>query len=179
MTMMTALQPKAFPGPHSLNPLESTLAFRRKPLQFLAELQKHYGDIAQFRLVVWPTVFINHPDYIKHVLQDNHRNYDKDVLMFRNLRPLGGNGLATVVGGNDWLRQRRLVQPAFHRQRIAALGTLMTNATNVMSQQWDSYVREGQVFDVAKEMINLALQIASKSLFNVDMSPEVNTCGQA
>src|SRR5436853_1078038 len=102
MNMTSALQPKAVPGPRSLNPLESTLAFRREPLQFLAELQKHYGDIAQFRLVVWPTVFINHPDYIKHVLQDNHRNYDKDVVLFRIGRPIIGNGLVSVAGGNDW-----------------------------------------------------------------------------
>jgi len=179
MATMTALQRKTVPGPHSLNPLKSTLAFRRSPLQFLAELQKQYGDIAQFPLFIWPTVFICHPDHIKYVLQDNHRNYDKNVLMFRIARPLVGNGLVTVVRGNDWLRQRRLAQPAFHRQRIAALGTVMTDTTNVMLQQWDTYARERQVFDVAKEMTNLTLQIVSKSLFNVDVSTEANTLRQA
>src|SRR2546430_2637850 len=108
MTTMTTLPLKTVPGPHSLNPLKSTLAFQRRPLQFLAELQKQYGDIAQFRLAIWSMVFISHPDYIKHVLQDNHRNYDKDVLMFQLAKPLVGDGLATVVGGNDWLHQRRL-----------------------------------------------------------------------
>lgn len=169
-TTSTALQCKAIPGPHSLNPLESTLAFRHHPLQFLAELQKQYGDIAQFRLLIWPTVFINHPDYVKHVLQDNHRNYDKDVVMFRNLRPVAGNGLVSAVGGNDWLRQRRLVQPAFHHRRIAALGTLMTNATSMMLQQWDTYVREQQVFDLGEEMADLTLQIVSEALFKIDVS---------
>jgi len=179
MITMTALRRRTIPGPSSLNPLKTALAFRRGPLEFLAELQKHYGDIAQFRLVIWPMVFINHPDYIKHVLQDNHRNYDKDVLLFRVLGPLVGNGLVTVVGGNDWLRQRRLVQPAFHRQRIAALGTLMTNATNVMLQQWDTYACERQVFDVGEEMTNLTLQVASKSLFDVDVSAKTNSFCQA
>jgi cytochrome P450 len=176
---MTTLQRKKVLGPRSLNPLKSTLAFQSSPLQFVAELQKQYGDIAQFRFVVWLTVFISHPDYIKHVLQDNHRNYDKDVLVFQILRPLAGNGLVTVIGGDDWLYQRRLVQPAFHRQRIAALGTLMTNATNVMLQQWDTYARERQVFDVATEMTNLTLQIVSKSLFNVDVSAKTNSFSQA
>ena len=124
---MTTLQGKTVPGPRSLNPFKSTLAFRHAPLQFLTETQKAYGNIVQFRLVVWPTVFISHPDSIKRVLQDNYRNYDKDVLMFRILRPLVGNGLITVVGGDDWLRQRRLVQPAFHRQR-------MSDATHVTLQ---------------------------------------------
>jgi cytochrome P450 len=169
-TTSTNLPRKAIPGPHPLNPLGSTLAIRCQPLQFLSELQQKYGDIAQLCFLIWPTVFINHPDYVKHVLQDNHRNYDKDVPMFRNLRPVAGNGLVSAVGGNDWLRQRRLVQPAFHYQCIAALGTLMTNATNVILQRWDSYASEQQVFDIGEEMANLTLQIVSKALFNVDVS---------
>jgi len=176
---MSTLQRKIVPSPRSLNPLKSTLAFQSDPLQFLAELRKQYGNIAQFRLFIWPTLFISHPDYIKHVLQDNHRNYDKDVLIFQILRPLAGNGLVTVVGGNDWLRQRRLAQPAFHRQRIAALGTLMTDITNVMLQQWNIYAHERQVFDVAQEMTNLTLQIVSRSLFNVDVSAKTNSFSQA
>lgn len=176
---MTTPRRKTVPGPHSLNPLKTALAFQRAPLQFLAELQKQYGDIAQFRLAIWPTVVISHPDYIKYVLQDNHRNYDKDVLMFQIARPLIGNGLVTAIGGSRWLHQRRLVQPAFHHQRIAALGTLMTDATDMMLQQWDIYARERQVFDVAKEMANLTLQIVSKSLFNVDVSTKSNSLGQA
>jgi len=179
MATMTPLRSKTIPGPHSLNPLKTALAFRSGPLQFLAELQKQYGSIVQFRLVIWPTVFISHPDYIKHVLQDNHRNYDKDVPLFRIARPILGNGLVSVVRGNDWLRQRRLVQPAFHRQRIVALGTLMTNTINVMLQQWDAYAHKRQVFDIAAEMTNLTLQIVSKSLFNVDVSAKDNNLGQA
>jgi cytochrome P450 len=176
---MTTLQGETVPGPRSLNPFKSVLAFRRNPLQFLTELQKSYGNIVQFRLVIWTTLFMSHPDYIKHVLQDNHRNYDKDVLIFQIVRPLVGNGLITVVGGDDWLRKRRLVQPAFHRQRIAALGTLMTDAIQVTLQHWETYARQRQVFDLAEEMINLTLQIASKSLFNVDVSSKYNSFRQA
>ena len=176
---MTILRCKTIPGPRSLNALKAVLAFQHNPLQFLAELQKCYGDIAQFRLATWPIVFISHPDYIKHVLQDNHRNYDKDVLFFQLGRSIAGNGLVTTVGGDGWLRQRRLVQPAFHRQRIAALGTLMTSTTEVMLQQWDTYARERQVFDVAEEMTNLTLQIVSKSLFNVDVGVKDNRFHQA
>lgn len=176
---MIALRGKTVPGPRSLNPLKATFAFQKRPLPFLSELQKQYGDIAQFRLFIWPIMFISHPDSIKHVLQDNHRNYDKDVHAFQVVRPLVGNGLVTVVGGNDWLRQRRLVQPAFHHRRIAALGALMTDTTNVMLQQWDNYAREQQVFDIAAEMTNLTLQIVSKSLFNVDVSAKTDSFCQA
>lgn len=176
---MATLRHKTIPGPRSLNPLKATLAFQHHPLQFLTELHEHYGDIAQFRLAIWPTVFITHPDHIKRVLQENHLNYDKDVLLFQIIRPLIGNGLVTVVEGNDWLRQRRLLQPAFHRQRIAALGTLMTDTTNAMLQRWDTYARERQVFNIAAEMTNLTLQIVSKSLFNIDVTTTGKDLGQA
>jgi cytochrome P450 len=178
-TISPTLQRKAIPGSRSFNHLKDTFAFRNHPLQFLAELQKQYGDIARFRLLTWPIVFINHPDYIKHVLQDNHRNYDKDVHSFQIVRPLVGNGLVTAVGGKDWLRQRRLVQPAFHHRHIAALAALMTDITNVMLQQWDTYACERQVFDVAAEMTSLTLQIVSKSLFSVDVGAKTNSFCQA
>jgi cytochrome P450 len=176
---MITVQCKRIPGPHSLNPLKTLLAFQRAPLQFLAELQEYYGDIVRFRLVTWPVVFISHPDYVRYVLQDNHRNYDKDVRLFHVVRLVLGNGLAAAVGGDDWLRQRRLVQPAFHRRRIAALGTLMTDTTNGMLQQWDTYACERQVFNIAEEMGNLTLQIVSKSLFNVDVSARTGSFCQA
>ncbi len=179
MTTMTPLQRQTVPGPRSFNPLKHTLAFRRQPLQLLAELQKQYGDIAQFRLAIWSMVFVSHPDYIKQVLIDNYRNYDKNVLLFRFSRPLAGDGLATVVGENDWLYQRRLIQPAFHRQRIAALGTVMTDATNVMLQQWDTYAHERQLFDIGQEMANLMLQVVSRSLFSVDVSAKAKSFCQA
>jgi cytochrome P450 len=176
---MTTLRSKTIPGPRSLNPLKTTLAFRREPLRFIGDLQKQYGDIAQFRLAIWPMVFINHPDYIKRILQDNHLNYDKDVLFFQVARPVVGKGVATVAGGHDWLRQRRLLQPAFHRQRIAALGTLITDDTSLMLQQWDIYARERRVFNVDEEMTNLTFQIIGQSLFNVDVSPKNHSFRQA
>jgi cytochrome P450 len=179
MATVTTLRHKTIPGPRSLNPLKTAFAFQRGPLQFLSELQRQYGDISRFRLAIWPTIFISHPDYIKHVLQDNHRNYDKDVHSFKIVRPLVGNGLVTVVGGKDWLRQRRLVQPVFHPRHIAAFATLMTDAAHVMLQQWDTYARERQIFDVAVEMTKLTLQIASKALFNIDVSARANSFCQA
>jgi cytochrome P450 len=176
---MNMLRRKTIPGLHSLNPLKAGLALRKEPLQFLSELQKRHGNIVQFNLAIWPTVFISHPDYIKHVLQDNYPNYDKDTLLFRMLRPLLGNGLMTVSGGDDWLRQRKLVQPAFHSQRIAALGTSMTDVTNMMLQQWDPYIHAKQAIDIEEEMDALTLQILGQALFNIDMSPKSSRFHQA
>src|SRR5215813_1871555 len=92
-------QSPPIPGPKSLNPLKSTLAFQRTPLQFLSTLIQEHGDLAQFHLLTMPVIVINHPDYIKHVLQDKNTNYDKDVFLFKVLTPLLGNGLVSAIGG--------------------------------------------------------------------------------
>src|SRR5260370_24199871 len=109
-TTLPVSQRKSPPGLRMLNPLSSTLAFQRDPLTFLTKLTQQYGDIARFRLLLWPTFVLHHPDYVKHILQDNYHNYDKNVLLYKPVRPLMGNGLILNVGGQPCLPQRRLIQ---------------------------------------------------------------------
>lgn len=170
---------RVLPRLRTLNPLSSVLAFGRDPLGFLTALTNEYGDIVQFRLLHLPIVVLNHPDFVKRVLLDNHANYDKDNLIFRLLRPILGLGLVTNVGGKAWLRQRRLIQPAFHRGRIAAMGRLMTGITSARLQDWEAYADRGQVIDVAEEMTLLTLQIVSRALFSFDMSDRASAFGGA
>lgn len=80
-------------------PLSSTLAFQRDPLGFLSTLAHEYGDIVQFRLLHIPVVVINHPNFVRQILQENFNNYDKEAFIFRLIRPVGRNGLITNVGG--------------------------------------------------------------------------------
>ena len=80
-----------------------------------------------------------HPDHVKHVLQENNRNYWKGNLIAR-VKPLIGEGLFTSEG-DFWRRQRRLAQPAFHRQRIEELATIMSTAGARMLEMDASAVR--------------------------------------
>jgi len=162
-----------------LRTLNSLRDFQRNPLHFLATLGDRYGDMVEIRIFFWPVFIINHPDYIKHVLQDNHRNYNKNVPIMNLFRPLLGNGLVTNYGGESWLQQRRLMQPAFHRQRIAELGTLITTSTNAMLERWDDYALKNQSFDVAGEMMHLTLRIVSTALFNRDVSSRTEVFEEA
>jgi cytochrome P450 len=166
------------PGPRGNFFLGSYHSLRHRPLQFLLDVARDYGDVTRIRYIIWPIYLINHPDDIKYVLQENNRNYNKDVLDYRLLRWIAGNGLL-VNDGESWLHQRRLMQPAFHRKRIEALGTLMTSATLAMLDRWDALAARGEALDVAQEMMGLTLGIVGKALFGTDLSAEVEQIGRA
>jgi len=74
-----------------------------------------------------------HPDSVKHILQDDNPNYPKNPFNNGKLKSIIGEGLLTSVG-SFWLRQRRLIQPAFHRQRLASLGGVITESTSDISR---------------------------------------------
>ena len=172
------LHDKIAPGPPGHFLLGSTRDIRHDPLRFGLEMVRQYGDIVRIRLLFWPAYLVNHPDGVKHVLQENPRNYHKDLAPYRLLKPLLGQGLVTN-DGESWLQQRRLIRPAFHRKRLAAFGTLMTGATLTMLDQWQRFAGWDQPLEVAAEMLRLTLRIAGQALFNIDLSDETPTVGQA
>ncbi|GAC1375253.1 MAG: cytochrome P450 [Ktedonobacteraceae bacterium] len=163
----------------TLKTLNSLRAFQQSPLDFLSTLAEQYGNMVQIKLFIWPTLIINHPDYIKRVLQENYRNYDKNVPIFNLFKPLLGNGLVTNYGGEGWLQQRRLMQPAFHRQRISDIGTIISDATAAMLRRWEVRAQLQEALDVAEEMLHLTLQIVSKALFTSNIDDQANAFGQA
>lgn len=165
------------PGPK--NSLRSVFAFQRTPLQFLTHMTQTYGDISQFRLLGLPITIINHPDDIQRVHQKNHINYDKDVLLFKASKTVFGNGLVTNPGGENWIRQRRLMQPAFHRRRIDTLGTLMSDSILSVLSDWNNLAEKQPIINVEAEMMRLTLKIVSQALFSTDVSPASNPFGMA
>ena len=122
------------PGPRPLFPLQNFIAFRRKPLSFLTNLAKTYGDVAHFAMPGGRHFFfINHPEHIRDLLVTSNRKFQKSVILQRTKRVLG-EGLLTSEGELH-LRQRRLSQPAFHRQRIAGYAkTMVDYAARIVSQ---------------------------------------------
>lgn len=166
------------PGPRGNLFLGNMYDLQRRPLQFLQRLARDYGDVTRVRYGIWPLYFVNHPDFIRHVLQEHHQNYNKDVIDYRLLRRFTGNGLL-VNDGASWLHQRRLMQPAFHRQRIAAFGALMTGATLAMLERWETLAARGEAFDAATEMMGLTLRIVGQALFSTDTGAEGAWLGQA
>lgn len=164
------------PGPRSLSPLGSAPAIVRNTESFAFKLWQRYGDIVRIRLFLWSGYLLYHPDHVKYVLHDHHRNYDKQSSLMDTVRPLFGNGLFTN-NGESWLRQRRLMQPSFHHKRLAHLGTAMTDTTFAMLERWQD--AGSHSLDIETEMTRLTLRIAGLTLFNLDLSDTVDTVGHS
>lgn len=168
--MTTASYP---PGPKGKPLFGHLFAFRRDPIGFLMSIARDYGDIVHFRVGPQNVFLFNHPDYIKDVLVTHSRNFIKSRGLERT-KVLLGEGLLTSEGDFHH-RQRRLIQPAFHRQRIAAYAVIMTDYGARMGERW----QDGATVDIAQEMKRLTLAIAGKTLFNADVESEANEIGDA
>src|SRR5262245_45421970 len=89
----------------------------RDPFRSLRALVRREGDIARYRAGTEEAYLVNHPDHVRHVLADNSANYTKDTSLNANFKAAAADGIL-VSEGDPWRRRRRLMQPAFHRERI-------------------------------------------------------------
>lgn len=160
------------PGPYTGLKGWSFRALEQSPLEMFTELARH-GDIVGIRVVNFRNIFVNHPDFIEEVLVGHPRRYFKGRVLRAN-RHVFGEGLLTSEG-DFWLRQRRLVQPAFHRARIAAYAGTMVEYAQRLMESW----RSGEERDVHQEMMKLTLQIVAKTLFNADVTRDARDVGKS
>ena len=164
---------EAPPGP-KVSPFGSlTYNFTRDPLNFLTNLARTYGELAAYRMGGEQLYVVSNPHWIKDILVTHNRNFTKSRGLERTKKLLG-NGLLTSEGAFH-LRQRRLMQPAFHRERIAAYGRTMVEYADAMRRAWTA----GRTLDVSQEMMRLTLSIAGKTLFDVDVESQAAEVGRA
>lgn len=155
------------PGPRDILGLRTIEAMKRNPLELMIDLHKTYGGIVHHTLLNAPVYFFSHPDHVGHILQDNHRNYQRGR-DYRRLRRLLGNGLVTN-DGESWLKQRRLMQPAFHRRRIAGFGDTMVQETQKLMARWEASASDKQPLDISSEMMHVTLNIVSRVMFGAEV----------
>ncbi len=161
------------PGPPSRSPLGNFPFGSQDPLPRLAAWARRYGDIFHYRAFYFHVYFLNHPDLIEQVLIHQSRNFTKGRGLRANRR-LFGNGLLTSEG-DFWRRQRRLSQPAFHRERIASYAKIMVAFTERMLEGWQS----GQTREIHEDMMRLTLEIVAKALFDTDVGRDAEAIGRA
>src|SRR4051812_1723348 len=104
------------PGPDGWPIIGQALAYRRHPAEFLLRIAQEYGDLSHFRVGRQSLYLLNRPDFIEDVLVTSSAGYIKGKILQR-AKFLLGEGLLTSEGAHH-LRQRRVVQPAFHRERL-------------------------------------------------------------
>ena len=158
------------PGPRGTLLLGSMRDFQRDKLGFIRGLTR-YGEVARYRTAHLVWYQINHPEGVRRVLQENNRNYGKGSLTLSFLKPVVGEGLLTSEGPL-WLRQRRLMQPVFHRRSVAAFATLMTDETLAMLDRWQPAMASERPIDVLAEMARLTLNVVTGALFHAHVGEE-------
>ena len=160
------------PGPP--NRLLSVLfgAMQQNPLEYFTDMAQRYGDVSGMRIGKFRSLFINHPDLIEDVLVKDAKKYHKGRILQAN-KYLFGEGLLTSEG-DFWLRQRRLSQPAFHRARVSAYAATMAEYAEQMLATWHS----GEERDIHEEMMQLALRIVGKTLFDADVTKDAKEVGE-
>ena len=134
---------------------------------FFTRLMRNQGDFVRFALPRLDCYLAAHPDLVREVLQDHAKSFSKVNRGYEVLKRVLGDGLLTSEGAR-WLRQRKVAQPAFHRERVAGFAEIMTQAADEAAESWRRH--EGAPFDVSQEMTRIALKIAGLAFMSTDVS---------
>lgn len=174
--MEAILEHKLAPGVSGLALFRLMPEFKRNTLQTFVDLARRHGDLVCFR-GLWTSFMLIDPQHVEYVLQTNSRNYRKGK-NYKEFAAATGNGLF-VSEGDVWRRQRRLAQPAFHRQRIASFAKIMTDSCEAMLERWRPFAERNAPLEVDAEMLRLTLGIVGKALFSRDLSDEADTMSRS
>ncbi|QOY85347.1 cytochrome P450 [Paludibaculum fermentans] len=147
--------------------------FRRDPVGFLARMSAEQGDVARFRLGPQNVVLLRHPDDIRDVLVTYNQRFVKSRMLQRT-RVLLGDGLLTSEEPYH-TRQRKLVQPAFYRDRLVRYAATMAEKARDAGVRWS----DGQSVDLDQEMMRLTLSIVTATLFSANVEAETAEIGAA
>ena len=158
------------PGPRGIPVLGSLLAVRRDPTGVFLNAARRFGDVVYFKIGPRRGYLISNPQDVRHVLLDNARNYHKSPLYQKLRMFLLGNGLLTSEG-EFWLRQRRIAQPAFHRQKVAGLASTMARAARDTAAEWEAIASAGRPVDIDAAMMRLTRTVVLRALLGADLGP--------
>lgn len=153
-------------------------AFKRHPLESLAGWWHEYGDALRFRLGPKRLALFSHPDLAEEILV---HQADRFVKVYEQRKPVGlalvlGNGLVTS-SGEVWKRHRRIIQPVFHRSRMAAMADRMAQVGEQRLAGWTAY--QGKPIDMAAEMMQLTLEVIAQTMFHTSVAEQIDRISHA
>jgi cytochrome P450 len=167
------MSPARPPGPPGRFFTGHLADYRRERLNFFVRCARDYGDVAYFRFGPYRCYLVSDPQEIEKILVDNSRLFIKHFELRRSPLVLG-KGLLTSEG-DFWLRQRRLIQPAFNRTHLLSYAQVMVDATERILDTWE----EGQQRDLAEEMSLLTMDVAARTLFGGGVEGEARAVERA
>lgn len=173
MNVATRIEPLEIPVMRA-PPLIGVLPeLQRDPLGLMLRASE-CGPIVRMPMPTVEAYLLSHPRLAEHVLVTNSRNYVKQTRGYEMLRKVLGNGLVTSEG-TFWKRQRRISQPAFHRERLAGFADAMVRAATEMVAGW----REGQEVDLSHEYMRCTLRVIGETMLSTDVTGEADEVGAA
>jgi cytochrome P450 len=162
---------RSIPRAAGLPFLGSLPAVLSEQLDFFVNARAKYGDVFAVKLGPTEIIALTHPEHAQHVLRDNAKNYWKGGPLWAGLRTLFGNGLP-VSDGDFWRRQRRMMQPHFHRERLAELVDLMVEAIDEGMETWDAVAASGEPFNISPALARMTMKVIVKTMFGATITAE-------
>jgi len=172
-TRLQAMRPTdiGVPGPSSLDMARAFRSIRADPLSFLVQVSERFGDLVAFPVPGAPALLVNDPGDVRHVLQTSARHWGKQTVQYAALARVTGPGLL-ASSEPSWIEHRRLAAPAFHHQRLEAVGDLVRGAADeaITTRLVGSSPPPGEVLDVAALTHRIGLDAVGRALFSTDLS---------
>ncbi|MEO7113968.1 MAG: cytochrome P450, partial [Polyangiaceae bacterium] len=153
--------------------LGSFFELTRHPPRYAERCARALGDVSDLGMPGGRIVLLAHPDHIENLLIRDNKSFQKDRGTHGLSRVLG-NGLLTSEG-DFWRRQRRLAQPAFHRERISAYGEVMVAYAERAADRW----QPGSTMNLHEDLMHLTMEIVAKALFDADVGESAKDVGRA
>ena len=172
-TRLQAMRPTdiGVPGPSSLDMARAFRSIRADPLSFLVQVSERFGDLVAFPVPGAPALLVNDPGDVRHVLQTSARHWGKQTVQYAALARVTGPGLL-ASSEPSWIEHRRLAAPAFHHQRLEAVGDQVRGAADeaITTRLGGSSLPRGEVVDVAALTHRIGLDAVGRALFSTDLS---------
>ncbi|MFP2924708.1 cytochrome P450 [Pyxidicoccus sp. 3LG] len=177
-TNPTKSEAKQPPGPGFIAALKMTPDLTRDALGTMSHISRTYGDLVRVKIGPMLVYLLNHPDYAKHVLQDNHTNYRKSSI-YHEFSVLLGDGQLTTNDMEYWRSQRKLIHPAFSRAHLERYFSKVSESSSAMLERWEAAASAREPLDVYREFMRLLLGLTGKILFSIDLAEDAPQVSEA
>ncbi len=158
------------PGPSAFEVVKSLPLIVGDRLAWMTDVQKKHGDIVRIPLGPRAVYAVFHPDFLRHVLVVNAKNYWKGRT-FEKTASYMGKGLATTEGA-EWQVQRRRMNPHFHKDALKSITTILSDNIELTMDRWKAFAKTGEVIDLATEFQRLAMESIARALFGTGVPQE-------